>query len=193
MATNVWVGFQGLGDVVSVYQGEVGEIIRVRTLTEKIQRAASIQVQAIMGDWITLDDTYRNAVVLMPACQAVKSLAVWLLSPAATARQRSQAIWEIGKSPLGCAEGSIENQDAKLADVQAKAETTSASAGKGNAGHCIGRRHHRRRGRILYDPGPFRPVKETAQVALRLAEGDLTVPQIQVRNARRNRRLGVGL
>lgn len=213
MATNVWVGFQGLGDVVSVYQGEVGEIIRVRTLTQEIERAASIQVQAIMGYLITLDDTYRNAFIdaslsgsqilsslresitdddtlaLIDEVTSAKTEFERLASPLMDRILSQQQLRQLLSGDLGnrqnrllaATRALIENQDAKLADVQAKAETTSASAQRGmlviasvaviiavGAGFFMTR-------------GLSRPVKETAQVALRLAEGDLTVPQIQVR------------
>ena len=61
MGINVWVGLQGLGQVVGTYQGEVARIIEARAQTQEIERLASEQVQAIMGYLITLDEVHRRS------------------------------------------------------------------------------------------------------------------------------------
>ena len=63
MGINVWVGLQGLGQVVGTYQGEVARIIEARAQTQEIERLASEQVQAIMGYLITLDEVHRRSFV----------------------------------------------------------------------------------------------------------------------------------
>lgn len=214
MGINVWVGLQGLGQVVTMYQGEVAKIIDTRSQTQEIERLTAEQVQAIMGYLITLDESHRRdfvnaslavnqivnalkedalgdeAIELLDRVSQAKTDFERLASPLMERILSQQQLRALLTGDLGARRDELfaatralnEYQDAQVAAAQEIAAARSAQAQRAMLVIALVAVGVAVTGGFLITRGLSRPVREAAQAALRLAQGDLTIREIVVRS-----------